>query len=321
MTILAISLALAAQMAPARHHDEVIQQVPVIQQSPPSVIAPPPPPVPSYPQAPPVATLAKLAVPVSNPATWITDDDYPSAALRAGETGVVGFELLVSTTGAVSDCRVTSPSGSAQLDFVTCALLKRRARFKPARDVDGRAVPQSWRSRVRWTIPEAPEVPVASWMSELRFVIAANGELASCSFKDPGAPAISDRSPCVDISEIPVATMRQLRGVSKGPVTIVVRYRHVVTGIGLPAFAALPARFKRIDAWSSTFNVDASGVVGICDGTIDDHDLPVPAVTCRSWTQYLSGGDPFSVTATIIFYTDGDAKVAAVLPKLGTPGD
>jgi hypothetical protein len=49
--------------------------------------------------------------PVNNPAEWIMTNDYPSAALRAEATGIVGFRLLIDPQGAVSDCAIIQSSG------------------------------------------------------------------------------------------------------------------------------------------------------------------------------------------------------------------
>jgi TonB family protein len=67
-------------------------------------------------------------------------DDYPAAAARNGEEGIVQAELDVSATGRVTACAVVRSSGSASLDSGTCQILQRRARFIPARDVNGNAV-------------------------------------------------------------------------------------------------------------------------------------------------------------------------------------
>lgn len=68
-------------------------------------------------------------------------DDYPADAQRKGEEGTVQAELAVDAAGRTVACTVLHSSGSASLDSATCALLQRRARFLPARDVDGKAVP------------------------------------------------------------------------------------------------------------------------------------------------------------------------------------
>jgi protein TonB len=92
--------------------------------------------------------------PRGNPQNWVTDADYPSAALRAGDQGVVGFRLEVDATGKVSSCSVTASSGSSLLDTTACNLLKRRARFSPAEDSSGNKIPDSYSNRIRWTIPK-----------------------------------------------------------------------------------------------------------------------------------------------------------------------
>ena len=44
-------------------------------------------------------------------------------------------------------------SGSAVLDAMTCIVLRQRAKFKPARDVDGKPVHSYYDQRVTWQIP------------------------------------------------------------------------------------------------------------------------------------------------------------------------
>src|SRR5688572_16759769 len=67
--------------------------------------------------------------------------DYPQDALRAGEHGQVRFTLDVDAAGLPTNCTITTSSGFPRLDAQTCELLKLRARFTPARDPDGQAVP------------------------------------------------------------------------------------------------------------------------------------------------------------------------------------
>jgi protein TonB len=85
--------------------------------------------------------------------SYIADADYPALAILRGEEGTVEFELGISAEGLPSNCRVTHSSGSRLLDDVTCRLLVERARFMPARDRAGRAVPDRVTSRIRWVLP------------------------------------------------------------------------------------------------------------------------------------------------------------------------
>jgi len=89
-----------------------------------------------------------------NLAPYFSDDDYPPEAIRRGEQGITAFTLEVDEAGRVSACRVTRSSGSALLDEATCRLASVRARFAPARDRRGRAVPDRISSRMRWVLPE-----------------------------------------------------------------------------------------------------------------------------------------------------------------------
>lgn len=84
---------------------------------------------------------------------WITNDDYPPAAIRAEEQGTVAIAVAVDADGRVSSCTVTQSSGSAALDQATCRLYAKRARFDAARDDGGARVASTYRDRVRWQLP------------------------------------------------------------------------------------------------------------------------------------------------------------------------
>lgn len=81
--------------------------------------------------------------------------DYPREARRQGAQGTVRMRIAVATNGRVSACSVTQSSGSALLDATTCRLAQRRFRYEPARDAQGRAVPDIVEDGQRWWI-EAP---------------------------------------------------------------------------------------------------------------------------------------------------------------------
>ena len=87
-------------------------------------------------------------------AAWITSDDYPVAALNAGQHGTVAMKLQIDASGTVIGCSVTQSSGVAELDQATCRLGLTRARFFPARNAAGVALPATWRRRIVRQLPE-----------------------------------------------------------------------------------------------------------------------------------------------------------------------
>lgn len=96
----------------------------------------------------------KLAKPIGKPGLWVTTNDYPASALRMGHEGVTRFQLIIGTDGKVQSCEITVSSGHAALDDAACAILRKRARFVAATGPDGGAVPGTYASAVRWTLPK-----------------------------------------------------------------------------------------------------------------------------------------------------------------------
>jgi TonB family protein len=83
-----------------------------------------------------------------------TADDYPSEALNRGQQGTAQFLLLIDEKGGVAACHVLKASGVPALDGMGCAVIRERAKFKPARDSTGKPIrsstvtpPVSWRLR------------------------------------------------------------------------------------------------------------------------------------------------------------------------------
>ena len=68
-----------------------------------------------------------------------TQPDYPEAARRAGEQGTVQLDVLVLTTGGVSDVRIAKSSGSAALDEAAANEAQRSWTFNPGQE-NGRPV-------------------------------------------------------------------------------------------------------------------------------------------------------------------------------------
>jgi protein TonB len=114
----------------------------------PIIHAAPPPPAP-----PPPPRTVKPASARANLASYVSTDDYPQDALRNGESGSTGFRLEVGPNGRVTNCTVTSSSGSRSLDSATCRIMQSRARFKPATDSNGNPTSDSVSARIRWELP------------------------------------------------------------------------------------------------------------------------------------------------------------------------
>jgi protein TonB len=108
--------------------------------------APPPPPPPPPKKVTPARAKANLG-------SLFSDEDYPASAVRSGESGATGFRLEVGANGRVTNCSVTSSSGSSALDSTTCRLLRSRARFTPATDSSGGATSDSVSGRIVWKLP------------------------------------------------------------------------------------------------------------------------------------------------------------------------
>ena len=92
-------------------------------------------------------------IPKGNPGLWVNTNDYPSIALQNQIEGSTGFRVKVSPDGFVTECMITSSSGSSDLDQATCTNVVRRARFDPALDAQGKPISGAYSNRVRWQIP------------------------------------------------------------------------------------------------------------------------------------------------------------------------
>lgn len=90
----------------------------------------------------------------------MTFEDYPAAAIRANQQGVVVFRYVVGVGGRVTSCEIIESSGSPLLDSTTCSLAQRRFRFYPAQDSDGNPTEETRTQSIRYFLPDdAPAAP------------------------------------------------------------------------------------------------------------------------------------------------------------------
>jgi len=126
-----------------------VVESPVIPPVAPPVMSPPaPPPPPPPPRKTQSAQSAR-----GDLRTLFSADDYPASAQSAGAEGTVRASLSIGPDGRVASCNVTQSSGNPSLDSATCNILRRRAKFIPARDSNGNAVSDTITTPpIRWQL-------------------------------------------------------------------------------------------------------------------------------------------------------------------------
>lgn len=132
------------------------------------------------------------AVPDGRSGDWFTDADYPLDAARAGQEGVVAFQLTIDRAGTPTHCTVTISSGVPSLDAVTCAKLLERARFKPGRNAAGETVTCLYNGRITWRLPNPDTdgmLPPLPTMTVITFFIEPDGMATNCQIMVNGKPA------------------------------------------------------------------------------------------------------------------------------------
>lgn len=86
----------------------------------------------------------------------ILDSDDPRDPEAAQRRAIVYLRFTVGIDGRVSDCRVTRSSGNTELDDLTCRLIIKRFRYRPARDATGRVVPEQIDGDHVWDVAQPP---------------------------------------------------------------------------------------------------------------------------------------------------------------------
>ena len=115
-----------------------------------------------------------------------TSEDYPAPALDHGDQGEVGIVIRTDPKGAITNCVIEETSKSKDLDKQTCEVVRRRAKFKPALDGQGRAVAGEYRSRIVWKI-EDDLTPSDPWVVRWVTNYASDGRALSCRMEFEGA--------------------------------------------------------------------------------------------------------------------------------------
>ena len=81
-------------------------------------------------------------------------DDFPGDFHGHNGSRVVYTRTTVRPDGGIDSCRVEVSSGDKKLDAYTCAIIMKRAKFEPAKWIDGSPAYGVIRVPVSWTITD-----------------------------------------------------------------------------------------------------------------------------------------------------------------------
>lgn len=98
------------------------------------------------------ATLSRPAVPVKNPARWMSSSQYPAGMLALGKRAVVQFRLGVDAVGEPTACHIQQSTRPKDFDDAVCKAIMRNAKFHPALDAEGRPIASYWLNSVNFVI-------------------------------------------------------------------------------------------------------------------------------------------------------------------------
>lgn len=154
-----------------------------------------------------IAFAAQLSLPVPvgvripDVRAVFSPDDMPDYVQIAGINRIIATRTTIRPDGAPQDCTQDRASGDRKLDAYTCAIILKRAKFEPARWIDGSQVYAVLRTPVTWAIggpasksefeeayPPDMDIlvsrlpPGAGSRASLKLVIAVNenGRVVSC---------------------------------------------------------------------------------------------------------------------------------------------
>ncbi|MBO9581622.1 MAG: energy transducer TonB [Sphingobium sp.] len=85
----------------------------------------------------------RMIEPMNSPRYWLSMQDYPEEMWRAHKGGVVPVRLLIDENGAVTNC-IPNVALPGPFEDAVCRGIKKRARFRPALDADGKPMKSYW---------------------------------------------------------------------------------------------------------------------------------------------------------------------------------
>ena len=98
------------------------------------------------------SAIASYAKPMKRIGSYASPSDYPKSALSSGAEGNTYALIDVGIDGRSTNCRVIRSSGNQELDRATCSIVTKRARYDPAKNERGDAVPAPYYLSFHWEI-------------------------------------------------------------------------------------------------------------------------------------------------------------------------
>lgn len=239
----------------------VAQQPAIIRPAPPLVRmdVPPSMALPPMPDGPPPAVRAKGQLP-----GLFSTDDYPAAALRNDEQGTVAVTVAINPEGRVSRCVISTSSGSASLDFATCAIIQRRARFTPARDERGRAVEDRSTARIRWMLPPRLPMPFADHRMALVFTIDPEGMVSACRVEGTAKASNNDALCARMMNEARFIAADAAKKFDLANRELVLEQGLLIGGPGAAREVGLGSDRTRGGLFAVALDIDAAGSISNC---------------------------------------------------------
>lgn len=239
------------------------------------------------PQQPAIASLPKAL----NVPGIFSSDDYPKEAIRREETGTVGVRVRVDVNGRVSDCQVTSSSGSDLLDQQTCDVIVSRAVYEPARDRRRRPVAAHQSHKIRWLLPE-PEPAEIITASKIALTVSADGNVRDCEFegKVNGILMQDKEEACAPQHRPPLEMLLALRADSKREEARVVFENRTSLDPAEPAPSFATGSGERLVLLrSAQMSFDSSGQRLSCSNGPAIGIVPAPLDACVGSASALRG--------------------------------
>ena len=131
-----------------------------------------------------------------NVGSWFSDLQWEERVSKKGGHATSFIRVTVTPDGRPDSCKVESTSGIADLDSDACALVIKRARFKPAKWTDGTPAYGIFRKNVLWadaqsfryeqpvdvelSITRLPKGVSAPNSYSLHFAVDATGKKSLC---------------------------------------------------------------------------------------------------------------------------------------------